>query len=109
MTEAGFGPTWAPKNSLNIKCRGAGLYPDALVLVTTVRAMKMHGGVAKADLALADRKALRAGLANLDRHLASAKAFGVPVVVSINHFTGDRRASLRSSKTTAPSKASPAP
>ena len=95
VTEAGFGFDLGAEKFLNIKCRGAGLYPDALVLVTTVRAMKMHGGVAKADLALADRKALRAGLANLDRHLASAKAFGVPVVVSINHFTGDRRAELK--------------
>ena len=58
MTEAGFGFDLGAEKFLNIKCRGAGLYPGALVLVTTVRAMKMHGGVAKADLALADRKAL---------------------------------------------------
>jgi formate--tetrahydrofolate ligase len=95
VTEAGFGFDLGAEKFLNIKCRGAGLYPSALVLVTTVRAMKMHGGVGKADLALANRKALKTGLANLDRHLASAKAFGIPVVVSINHFTGDRKDELK--------------
>ncbi len=94
VTEAGFGFDLGAEKFLNIKCRSAGVFPDALVLVTTVRAMKMHGGVAKKDLALENAEALRAGLANLDKHVAAAADFGLPVVVSINHFGGDRDSEL---------------
>lgn len=89
VTEAGFGFDLGAEKFLNIKCRSAGIFPSALVLVTTVRAMKMHGGVAKKELGPRNDAAISAGLANLDKHLASAKDFGLPVVVSINHFSSD--------------------
>ncbi len=89
VTEAGFGADLGAEKFLDIKCRQAGLSPDAVVVVATVRALKMHGGVAKADLGREDVAALKNGLTNLQRHVENMRGFGVPVVVAINHFTSD--------------------
>ena len=89
VTEAGFGADLGAEKFMDIKCRMAGLSPAAVVVVATVRAMKMNGGVAKADLGAENVKAVKAGCANLGRHIENVKGFGVPVVVSINHFAGD--------------------
>ncbi len=89
VTEAGFGADLGAEKFLNIKCRKAGLSPDCVVLVATVRAMKMNGGVAKADLGEENVAAVEAGCANLGRHIGNLKSFGVPVVVAINHFVTD--------------------
>ncbi|QIE40652.1 formate--tetrahydrofolate ligase [Rhodobacteraceae bacterium SC52] len=94
VTEAGFGADLGAEKFLNIKCRKAGLSPDCVVLVATIRALKMNGGVAKADLAAEDVDAVHAGCANLARHLENLNAFGVPVVVAINHFDGDSAAEV---------------
>jgi len=80
---------------MNIKCRKAGLAPSAVVLVATVRAMKMNGGVAKADLNDENVNAVKAGCPNLGRHIENLKKFGVPVVVAINHFIKDTDAELK--------------
>ncbi|MEH6773118.1 MAG: formate--tetrahydrofolate ligase, partial [Cereibacter changlensis] len=82
----------------DIKCRKAGLMPSAAVIVATVRAMKMNGGVAKADLGAENVAAVRQGCANLGRHIANTKGFGIPVVVGLNHFTGDTEAELAAVK-----------
>ena len=95
VTEAGFGADLGAEKFMNIKCRKAGLAPDAVVLVATVRAMKMNGGVAKADLGAENVAAVEAGCANLGRHIGNVKSFGVPVVVAINHFAGDTDAEVR--------------
>jgi formate--tetrahydrofolate ligase len=92
VTEAGFGADLGAEKFFDIKCRKAGLTPSAAVIVATVRAMKMHGGVAKADLAAEDVEAVRRGCANLGRHVANTRGFGVPVVVAINHFGADTAA-----------------
>lgn len=89
VTEAGFGADLGAEKFLNIKCRKAGLSPSAVVLVATVRAMKMNGGVAKADLAGENIDAVKDGCPNLGRHIENLKSFGVPVVVAINHFVTD--------------------
>jgi formate--tetrahydrofolate ligase len=89
VTEAGFGADLGAEKFFDIKCRSAGLKPSAAVLVATVRALKMHGGVAKDALGKADVEALRKGCANLGRHIDNLKQFGVPVVVAINAFTSD--------------------
>ncbi|WP_370287315.1 formate--tetrahydrofolate ligase [Pseudooceanicola nanhaiensis] len=94
VTEAGFGADLGAEKFMNIKCRKAGLAPDCVVLVATVRAMKMNGGVAKGDLAAEDVEAVRRGCPNLGRHIANVKQFGVPVVVAVNHFTGDTEAEI---------------
>ncbi len=94
VTEAGFGADLGAEKFLNIKCRQANLVPDAAVLVATVRALKMHGGLAKEDLATARYSALEAGLANLGRHIENLRLFGLPVVVAINRFTTDTSAEL---------------
>ncbi|GGG68005.1 formate--tetrahydrofolate ligase [Salipiger pallidus] len=94
VTEAGFGADLGAEKFLNIKCRKANLAPDCVVLVATVRALKMNGGVAKDALGAEDTEAVRAGCANLGRHIRNLKQFGVPVVVAINHFTGDTDAEL---------------
>ncbi|MEO0544525.1 MAG: formate--tetrahydrofolate ligase [Pseudomonadota bacterium] len=94
VTEAGFGADLGAEKFMNIKCRKAGLAPDAVVLVATVRAMKMNGGVAKADLNDENVEAVEAGCANLGRHIRNVKSFGVPVVVAINHFVSDKEAEL---------------
>ncbi len=94
VTEAGFGADLGAEKFMNIKCRKAGLKPDAVVLVATVRAMKMNGGVAKADLGAENVEAVNKGCANLGRHIANLKSFGVPVVVGINHFVSDTDAEI---------------
>ncbi len=94
VTEAGFGADLGAEKFFDIKCRSAGLEPAAAVVVATVRALKMHGGVAKADLGRADAGAVRRGAANLRRHVENVRKFGVPVVVAVNHFTADTEAEL---------------
>jgi formate--tetrahydrofolate ligase len=94
VTEAGFGADLGAEKFMNIKCRKAGLAPDAVVLVATVRAMKMNGGVAKADLGTENVDAVKKGCSNLGRHIANIKSFGVPVVVGINHFVSDTDAEI---------------
>ncbi|GAA5065099.1 formate--tetrahydrofolate ligase [Roseibacterium beibuensis] len=98
VTEAGFGADLGAEKFMNIKCRKAGLAPDAVVIVATVRAMKMNGGVAKADLGAENVAAVEAGCANLGRHIKNVKGFGVPVVVGINHFAGDTEAEIAAVK-----------
>ena len=98
VTEAGFGADLGAEKFLNIKCRKAGLAPSAVVLVATVRAMKMNGGVAKADLAAENVEAVKAGCPNLGRHIENLKSFGVPVVVAINHFVTDTEAEVQAVK-----------
>ncbi|SFR57659.1 formate--tetrahydrofolate ligase [Litoreibacter janthinus] len=98
VTEAGFGADLGAEKFMNIKCRKAGLAPDCVVLVATVRAMKMNGGVAKADLADENVDAVKAGCSNLGRHIENVKSFGVPVVVGINHFSGDSDAEVAAVK-----------
>jgi formate--tetrahydrofolate ligase len=94
VTEAGFGADLGAEKFFNIKCRKAGLTPAATVLVATVRALKMHGGVAKDALGPENLSALEAGLSNLTRHIANLRKFGLPVVVAINRFESDSAAEL---------------
>ena len=98
VTEAGFGADLGAEKFMNIKCRKAGLAPSAVVLVATVRAMKMNGGVAKNDLGEENVDAVKAGCANLGRHIENLKSFGVPVVVAINHFVKDTDAEIEAVK-----------
>jgi formate--tetrahydrofolate ligase len=98
VTEAGFGADLGAEKFMNIKCRKAGLAPSCVVLVATVRAMKMNGGVAKADLGVENVDAVNAGCANLGRHIENIKSFGVPVVVAINHFVTDTDAEVAAVK-----------
>src|SRR5580692_8224758 len=92
VTEAGFGADLGAEKFMDIKCRKAGLTPDAAVVVATVRALKMHGGVARDQLRTENVAALEAGYANLARHLENLSGFGVPVVVSVNRFSADTEA-----------------
>ncbi|WP_304616448.1 formate--tetrahydrofolate ligase [Paracoccus sp. (in: a-proteobacteria)] len=94
VTEAGFGADLGAEKFLSIKCRLGGLSPSAAVLVATIRALKMNGGVAKADLAQEDVSAVTRGCANLGRHLENLAQFGLPVVVALNHFDGDSPAEI---------------
>jgi len=94
VTEAGFGADLGAEKFLDIKCRKTGLAPDCVVLVATIRALKMHGGVKKDDLKKEDLKALAAGMANLERHVGNMKKFGVVPVVSINRFSADTDAEI---------------
>jgi formate--tetrahydrofolate ligase len=94
VTEAGFGADLGAEKFFDIKCRKAGLKPSAAVIVATVRAMKMNGGVAKADLGAENVEAVKKGCPNLGRHIANVKSFGVPVVVAINHFFSDTDAEV---------------
>jgi formate--tetrahydrofolate ligase len=89
VTEAGFGADLGAEKFLNIKCRKAGIKPSAVVLVATIRALKMHGGVAKADLGNENIEAVKLGMSNLKRHVSNMKKFGLPVVIAINHFVAD--------------------
>ena len=98
VTEAGFGADLGAEKFFDIKCRKAGLKPSAAVIVATVRAMKMNGGVAKADLGTENVEAVKKGCANLGRHIANTKGFGVPVVVAINHFFSDTDAEIQAVK-----------
>ncbi len=94
VTEAGFGADLGGEKFLDIKCPSAGLSPGAAVIVATVRALKMHGGVAKSELAAPDVGAVRKGAVNLLRHVENMQAFGLPVVVALNHFSGDTEAEI---------------
>jgi formate--tetrahydrofolate ligase len=98
VTEAGFGADLGAEKFFDIKCRKAGLKPSAAVIVATVRAMKMNGGVAKADLGAENVEAVQKGCPNLGRHIANVKGFGVPVVVAINHFYSDTDAEIAAVK-----------
>ena len=89
VTEAGFGADLGAEKFLNIKCRKAGLSPSVIVLVATIRAMKMNGGVTKKDLGPENVSAVKSGCSNLGRHIENLKSFGVPVIVAINHFVKD--------------------
>jgi formate--tetrahydrofolate ligase len=95
VTEAGFGADLGAEKFLNIKCRKADLSPSAIVLVATVRAMKMNGGVAKNDLNDENVAAVKAGCPNLGRHIENLRSFGVPVLVAINHFVKDTDAEVQ--------------
>jgi formate--tetrahydrofolate ligase len=94
VTEAGFGADLGGEKFLDIKCRKTGLAPDCAVVVATIRALKMHGGVKKDDLKSENLKALEAGMANLERHIENLKKFGIPAVVSINRFSADTEAEI---------------
>ncbi|MEM1045454.1 MAG: formate--tetrahydrofolate ligase [Pseudomonadota bacterium] len=98
VTEAGFGADLGAEKFFDIKCRKAGLAPDAVVIVATIRAMKMNGGVAKADLGAENVDAVTKGCANLGRHVENIKKFGVPAVVAINHFVTDTDAEVEAVK-----------
>lgn len=89
VTEAGFGADLGAEKFLDIKCRLAGLSPAAVVLVATIRALKMNGGVGKADLGIENVEAVREGCANLGRHIENLRLYNLPVVVALNHFAGD--------------------
>jgi formate--tetrahydrofolate ligase len=108
VTEAGFGADLGAEKFMNIKCRKAGLAPSAVVLVATVRAMKMNGGVARADLGDEDVAAVAKGCDNLGRHIENLKKFGVPVVVAINHFVTDTDAEVQAIRDYTSSKGSEA-
>ena len=95
VTEAGFGADLGAEKFFNIKCRKADLRPDAVVLVATIKALKMQGGVAKQDLGVENLEALKDGLKNLGRHLRNLAQFGVPVVVAVNRFTADTDAEVQ--------------
>lgn len=94
VTEAGFGADLGGEKFIDIKCRKADLTPDCVVLVATIRALKMHGGVKKEDLKSENLKALEAGMANLQRHVENVKKFGLPAVISINRFSADTDAEI---------------
>jgi len=98
VTEAGFGADLGAEKFMNIKCRKAGISPQAVVLVATVRAMKMNGGVGKDDLGAENVDAVKKGCANLGRHIENVKSFGVPAVVAINHFVADTDAEIEAVK-----------
>lgn len=98
VTEAGFGADLGAEKFFDIKCRKGGLSPSAAVLVATVRALKMNGGVEKGDLGVENVAAVERGCANLGRHIDNLKQFGVPLVVAINHFTADTEAELAAVK-----------
>ena len=95
VTEAGFGADLGAEKFFDIKCRKAGLTPNLAVLVATVRALKMHGGVAKSGLSTPDARAVKRGLANLGRHISNLKRFGVPILVGINRFNADSEAEIQ--------------
>ena len=98
VTEAGFGADLGAEKFFDIKCRKAGLKPDAAVIVATARAMKMNGGVKKEDLGKENIEAVKKGCANLGRHIQNVKKFGVPVVVGINHFISDTDGEIQAIK-----------
>ncbi len=94
VTEAGFGADLGAEKFLDIKCRQAGLKPDAVVIVATVRALKMHGGMDKKELANENLEALRKGIANLEKHIENIAKYGLPAIVAINAFSTDTKAEL---------------
>ena len=95
VTEAGFGADLGAEKFLNIKCRKADIKPSAVVLVATIRALKMHGGVAKNELGKENINAVKSGMSNLKRHVSNMKKFGLPVVIAINHFVADTENELK--------------
>ena len=101
VTEAGFGADLGAEKFFDIKCRSAGLSPDAVVLVATIRALKMHGGVEKDDLGEENVQAVADGCSNLARHISNLKSYGVPVVVAINRFSADTDAEVQQVRETA--------
>jgi len=101
VTEAGFGADLGAEKFFDIKCRSAGLKPDAVVLVATIRALKMHGGVEKDDLGNENVQAVADGCSNLARHISNLKSYGVPVVVAINRFSADTDAEVQQVRETA--------
>ncbi len=103
VTEAGFGADLGGEKFLDIKCRSAGLRPACCVVVATVRALKMHGGVARADLARENAGAVARGAVNLARHVENMAKFGLPVLVAINHFLGDTAAEYEAIQAAVPS------
>jgi formate--tetrahydrofolate ligase len=98
ITEAGFGADLGAEKFFDIKCRQAGLSPDAVVLVATVRALKMHGGVGKEALTEENVQAVKDGCVNLARHIENIRGFGLPVVVAINQFSADTEAEVQAVK-----------
>ncbi|NCC14720.1 MAG: formate--tetrahydrofolate ligase [Clostridia bacterium] len=94
VTEAGFGADLGAEKFFDIKCRKAGIQPDAVVLVATIRAMKYNGGIAKADLSNENVEALKKGFVNLEKHIENIQKYGVPVVVTLNHFVADTEAEV---------------
>lgn len=94
VTEAGFGADLGAEKFFDIKCRSAGLQPAAVVLVATVRALKLHGGLAREELAGEDLTALAKGIANLEKHIANLQKYDIPIVVAINRFPTDTEAEL---------------
>jgi formate--tetrahydrofolate ligase len=108
VTEAGFGADLGAEKFMNIKCRKAGLAPDAVVIVATVRSMKMNGGVARADLGAENVSAVEQGCANLGQHIENISGFGVPAVVAINHFITDTDAEVAAIRNYVESKGSEA-
>jgi formate--tetrahydrofolate ligase len=94
VTEAGFGADLGAEKFLDIKCRKAGLKPSCAVIVATIRALKMHGGVSKEDLKIENVTALQKGFANLERHIGNIKKFGLPPIVSVNRFSTDTQAEI---------------
>ena len=94
LTEAGFGADLGAEKFFDIKCRKAGLTPDCVVIVATVRALKYNGGVAKEDLSNENLDALKKGIVNLEKHIENIKLFGVPVVVTLNNFVSDTEAEV---------------
>ncbi len=101
VTEAGFGADLGAEKFFDIKCRSAGLKPDAAVIVATVRALKMHGGVARENLGAENVEAVKRGCTNLARHIRNVKSFGVPAVVAINRFSADTDAEIAAVRETA--------
>ena len=89
ITEAGFGADLGAEKFIDIKCRKSGLKPDCVVIVATIRALKMHGGIKKDELKKENLEALKKGLANLERHINNTRKFGIPVAVAVNHFAAD--------------------
>ena len=106
VTEAGFGADLGAEKFFDIKCRKAGLTPAATVIVATIRALKMHGGVAKEELKKENTEALKKGMVNLGRHIENMKKFGVPIAVAINHFVTDTDADIEVSAASARSMGS---
>ncbi len=94
ITEAGFGADLGAEKFFDIKCRMAGLKPDAVVLVATIRALKYNGGVAKSDLSVENLAALQAGIVNLEKHIENLHEYGVPIVVTLNSFVSDTEAEI---------------
>ena len=94
VTEAGFGADLGAEKFMDIKCRKAGISPDAIVLVATIRALKYNGGISNADLNHENVEALKKGIVNLEKHIENLKQYGVPIVVTLNQFITDSEAEL---------------